>query len=201
MHVNKSLNKESWSSYECICSVSLFRIYNVLNDSNAPPPSFFPLLLPLLSSSSWVRWRWMGRLSRCVSRSTVKCSPRLWRLPWTAWTPWTPCLCPDASGCGATATWEQSTRAVLGRRKEKEGGRCSCCHPPRHAHLPPPSEPSRAAQVGRSVWMSLYASFCPYTRGTLWCLHMRIKDCEPVGRIHVGEESGKQHLLRPHYHC
>lgn len=190
-----------------ICSACLFRIYNVLNDSSLEVSPMSPLFIlpsasppPPFSSSSWVRWRWMGRLSRCVSKSTARCSPRLWRLPWTAWTPWTPCLCLDASGCGATAMWEQSTKAVLGRRKEKEGGHCSCCHPPRHAHLPPLSEPSRAAQVGCSVWMCLYASFCPYT-GTSWCLHVKIKNCEPVGRIHVGGESEKQLLLRPHYHC
>lgn len=112
-----------------------------------PSPSFSPLL----SSSSWVRWRWMVRLSKCVSRSTVRCRPRPWRLPWTAWTPWTPCLCQDASGCEATATLGRSTRAVLGKRKEKGGGLCFCCHPPHHAHLPPPSEPSRAAQVWRSM--------------------------------------------------
>lgn len=141
-------------------------------------PLFFLCLLPLwcprLSSSSWVRWRWMGRLSRCVSRSTVRCSPRPWRLPWTAWTPWTPCLCQDASECEATAMWGRSTRAVLGRRKEKEGDLCSCCHPLHHAHLPPPSGPSRAAQVGdykaRMDVQSEYVFFFPLPFLCIICL-------------------------------
>lgn len=82
-----------------------------------------------------------------MSKSTVRCSLRPWRLPWTAWTPWTLYLCQDASECGVTAMSEQLTRAALERRKEKVEDRCCCCHPPHHAHLPQLSGPFRAAQV------------------------------------------------------
>lgn len=122
--------------------------------------------LPCCSSHSWVRWRWTARSSRCVSRSTARCSLKPWRLPWTAWTPWTRCLCPDASGWEATVTFEPLTKGVRGMRKEKEEDRCFCCLPPHHAHLPPPSEPSRAAQVGGCVWRR------NFSRKFLWlCQH------------------------------
>lgn len=85
----------------------------------------------------------MGRLSR----STVRCSLRPWEGPWTTWTPWTLFQCQDPLGCEATAMWGQSTRAVLEKKREKEGGHCSYFRPRHQGRLPLQWEPFKAAQV------------------------------------------------------
>lgn len=93
----------------------------------------------------------MGRLSR----STVRCNLRPWEDPWTPWTPWTHFQCQGALGCEATATWGQSTRAVLERKREREGGHCCYFHLPHQEHLPPLWEQFKAAQVKIKIKLKL----------------------------------------------